>query len=305
MANIAFGRDLDFHSGGKDLIFPHHHNEMVQCCAYHEINKWSSFWLHTGHLHLKNDVKMSKSLSNTILIRDMLSKYTSNHFRMFCLLSPYRNDKEYSEDKMVKPVNLVNSFSSFLNLCENYANKKIVDLQFKADESQVLQRLEESKQKIHNFLSNDFDTCSLIDELSNIVNYMNKNFHSYKTIDELNDLNRHYGCVMSVHNFIKSILEMLGLVFNEDTNLTSGLKIDDIVMSSLKFRKLVRNFALDKNKNLSKETKMELLKYCDDFRQDLNNSKIEFKVCYFKITFKFKIFFFKDHKTDTIWKIKH
>jgi len=91
LASIGFGKDLDFHSGGKDLVFPHHHNELTQCCAYYSKNQWSSFWLHSGHLHLKNDVKMSKSLSNTISIREFLKSYNSNQFRYFCLLSPYRN----------------------------------------------------------------------------------------------------------------------------------------------------------------------------------------------------------------------
>jgi cysteinyl-tRNA synthetase len=93
LANIVFGRDLDFHSGGKDLMFPHHENEMIQCCAYHGIENWSSFWLHTGHLHLKGDVKMSKSLKNTISIKDILKSYKSDEFRMFCLLSHYRYGK--------------------------------------------------------------------------------------------------------------------------------------------------------------------------------------------------------------------
>ena len=291
LANIAFGRDLDFHSGGKDLIFPHHHNEMIQCCAFHNMNKWSSFWLHTGHLHLKNDTKMSKSLQNTISIRDMLSKYTSNHFRMFCLLSPYRNDKEYSEDKMIKPVNLFNSFLSFLNLCENFANGRLRNLRFKSDESQVYHRLENTKQKIHDALSDDFDTCLVINELSNLVNFMNKNFESCVIGEDVNDLNRYYGCVMSVHNYTKWVLELLGLVINEDRNNSSNLKIGDIVESSLKFRKLVRNLALDKNRNLNTDTKMELLKYCDLFRQNLDQSNIEIKVI-LKIIINFFLIFF-------------
>ena len=90
LASIAFGQHLDFHSGGKDLIFPHHQNEMIQCCAFHNLSTWSRTWLHTGHLHLKDDVKMSKSLQNTVSIRDLLVRYTSDQFRLFCLISPYR-----------------------------------------------------------------------------------------------------------------------------------------------------------------------------------------------------------------------
>jgi cysteinyl-tRNA synthetase len=90
LASIAFGAQLDMHSGGKDLVFPHHQNELTQCCAFHGMQGWSSVWLHTGHLHLSGDVKMSKSLANTVSIRQLLEKYTSDQFRMFCLLSHYR-----------------------------------------------------------------------------------------------------------------------------------------------------------------------------------------------------------------------
>lgn len=105
LATIGFGDEIDFHSGGKDLIFPHHHNELVQCCAYFNTPSWSSFWLHSGHLHLKNDVKMSKSLFNTISIREFLKSYNSNQFRLFCLLSPYRNGNQLN--KLIKYLRLI------------------------------------------------------------------------------------------------------------------------------------------------------------------------------------------------------
>lgn len=79
------------HSGGIDLIFPHHENEEAQSCCYHGVDQWVNYWLHCGHLHLRGDVKMSKSLQNTVSIRDYLEKYSANHLRMLCLLSHYRN----------------------------------------------------------------------------------------------------------------------------------------------------------------------------------------------------------------------
>ena len=90
LATIAFGNKLDLHSGGKDLIFPHHENEIRQCCAYHSVDVWSTHWLHSGHLHLKDDVKMSKSLQNTISIKNLLKTYKSDEFRLFCLMSHYK-----------------------------------------------------------------------------------------------------------------------------------------------------------------------------------------------------------------------
>ena len=88
--STIFGNSVDVHSGGIDLIFPHHENEEAQSCCYHEVEQWVNYWIHCGYLSLQ-DVKMSKSLKNTISIREFLEKYTANQFRTLCLLSNYKN----------------------------------------------------------------------------------------------------------------------------------------------------------------------------------------------------------------------
>jgi leucyl-tRNA synthetase len=93
-SSTMYGPELDIHSGGEDLRFPHHENELAQTQAYYCCSQWTNYWLHCGHLHLKNDhEKMSKSLKNYISVTDMLEKYTANQFRIFCLLAHYRNRK--------------------------------------------------------------------------------------------------------------------------------------------------------------------------------------------------------------------
>lgn len=85
------GNNIDIHSGGIDLAFPHHENEEAQSCCYHDTDQWINYWLHTGHLHLPGHAKMSKSLQNTISIPDLLKTLSANEFRIFCLFSHYRN----------------------------------------------------------------------------------------------------------------------------------------------------------------------------------------------------------------------
>lgn len=290
LANIAFGNNLDFHSGGRDLIFPHHHNEMTQCCAYHESEKWASFWLHTGHLHLSGNEKMSKSLKNTVSIRDLLNKYTSNQFRLFCLLSPYRNDIEFSHERMQKPINLLNSFQSFLKLCKTYCNKEIPMMKLNIDETMVYEKLDQSQRNIHLALCDDFNTCQAIEELSQLMNLINKSFQ--KTTSQNgsteDDLNRHYGCVMSVANCVKTTLEMFGLVLDQQSNkgVSESVNVNDLIESSLRFRKNIRKLAM--TKEIPKDIKNSIFEACDQLRDDLKSQNIEFK----------------DMKSDTIWQIK-
>jgi cysteinyl-tRNA synthetase len=66
---------VDIHSGGVDLKFPHHDNEIAQAEAFHDSNEWINYWFHNGHLHIKG-LKMSKSLKNFISIKKILEDYS-------------------------------------------------------------------------------------------------------------------------------------------------------------------------------------------------------------------------------------
>ncbi|XP_057563003.1 probable cysteine--tRNA ligase, mitochondrial isoform X2 [Hippopotamus amphibius kiboko] len=71
IASLVFGSRLDIHSGGIDLAFPHHENEIAQCEAFHQCQQWGNYFLHSGHLHMKGkEEKMSKSLKNYITIKN-------------------------------------------------------------------------------------------------------------------------------------------------------------------------------------------------------------------------------------------
>lgn len=94
--SAIFGSQIDIHSGGKDLEFPHHENEEAQSCCHHGTEQWINYWIHTGHLHSQGDVKMSKSLKNTISIEEFLKKHSGNEFRLLCLLTHYRKGKSNS-----------------------------------------------------------------------------------------------------------------------------------------------------------------------------------------------------------------
>lgn len=67
MASAILGQNMDIHSGGVDLMFPHHDNELAQSEAYHGCKQWVNYFIHTGHLHIEG-LKMSKSLKNFISI---------------------------------------------------------------------------------------------------------------------------------------------------------------------------------------------------------------------------------------------
>ncbi|XP_011310849.1 cysteine--tRNA ligase, mitochondrial, partial [Fopius arisanus] len=112
MASITLGDNIDIHSGGIDLSFPHHENEEAQSCCYHQTSQWVNYWLHSGLLHLE-DNKMSKSLQNTITIKELLENFTANQFRLLCLCTHYRSNIDFSHEAMEKAVALMKKFEYF------------------------------------------------------------------------------------------------------------------------------------------------------------------------------------------------
>ncbi len=89
------GQTFDIHAGGKDLIFPHHENEIAQSEGYTG-KKFVNYWIHNGFVNI-NQEKMSKSLGNFFTIRDILNQYDAEVVRLFLLSTHYRSPIDFSD----------------------------------------------------------------------------------------------------------------------------------------------------------------------------------------------------------------
>jgi len=90
------GQQIDIHGGGSDLIFPHHENEIAQAEAAYGREPFCGWWLHNGMLAL-DGVKMSKSLGNLVLARELMARYEPDHLRLYLLSTHLRADANYHE----------------------------------------------------------------------------------------------------------------------------------------------------------------------------------------------------------------
>jgi cysteinyl-tRNA synthetase len=95
MACELLGETLDIHGGGADLQFPHHENEIAQSEGAHG-KPLARFWMHNGFINI-DDEKMSKSLGNFFLIRDVLKVFDAETIRFFVLRAHYRSPLNYSD----------------------------------------------------------------------------------------------------------------------------------------------------------------------------------------------------------------
>jgi cysteinyl-tRNA synthetase len=95
------GTTIDIHGGGNDLIFPHHENEIAQSRCAHEGETFSRYWLHNGFVNV-DSTKMSKSLGNVVLVRDLLDEAPGEVVRLALLNAHYRQPLDWSDDVLVE-----------------------------------------------------------------------------------------------------------------------------------------------------------------------------------------------------------
>ena len=162
MIKKHLGKTIDIHAGGQDLVFPHHENEIAQSTCVHQGETFSRYWLHNGFLSIDN-TKMSKSLGNVSLVRDLLKDYSGEVIRLALLTAHYRQPLEWSFNTLI-------------------AAKKMLDRVYGA-----LRNINVTTQKINNTkvpslileaLSNDLNTPMAMAEVFSLAKKLNKTLDS-------------------------------------------------------------------------------------------------------------------------------
>jgi cysteinyl-tRNA synthetase len=97
MAERHLGETIDIHGGGNDLIFPHHENELAQSTCAHKGKTFARFWLHNGFLNV-DSTKMSKSLGNVLLVRELLKDFPGEVIRLTLLSAHYRQPLDWTAE---------------------------------------------------------------------------------------------------------------------------------------------------------------------------------------------------------------
>jgi cysteinyl-tRNA synthetase len=110
MSMRYLGESFDLHGGGEDLIFPHHENEIAQSEAATAC-PFVQAWLHNGFVNLGSE-KMSKSLGNTLTIRDMVRRHDPEAIRLYLLGTHYRHPLEFSDERIVEAARALGRLSA-------------------------------------------------------------------------------------------------------------------------------------------------------------------------------------------------
>ncbi|XP_077153119.1 putative cysteine--tRNA ligase, mitochondrial isoform X2 [Ranitomeya variabilis] len=243
IASTVFGEQLDIHTGGIDLAFPHHENEIAQCEAYHQCDRWGNYFLHSGHLHLKgNEDKMSKSLKNYITVQEFLQSFSSDEFRMFCLRTKYRSAVEYSNDSMSEATNTLKIISSFLNDASAYVKGQL--LCGPVQEDILWQSLNETKVTVKAAFADDFDTLGAVNAVLDLIHHGNRQLKAVSKGIPVARSPVVYGAIVS---YVEQFLDLLGMSQQEKQVAVEGKNtalLMNVVDEIVDFRSQVRNYAL-------------------------------------------------------------
>ena len=116
MNKKAFGEQIDIHGGGRDLIFPHHENEIAQTEALTG-KPFAKYWIHNGLIKV-NGQKMSKSLGNSLFLKDLLDKYSAETIRFALLETNYRADINVTDNLFPDAEKHLKDFYSIYKLAD-------------------------------------------------------------------------------------------------------------------------------------------------------------------------------------------
>jgi cysteinyl-tRNA synthetase len=168
MSEKTLGLPFDIHGGGRDLIFPHHENEIAQsCCSTADADKpesYAKYWMHNGFVTIDGE-KMSKSLGNIILVNDLTEKYHGEVIRLALLSSHYRQGLDWNESVIHQAKKLLDKLYSLYD--------ELKDI--KIDE-------EEQNFKGIEIIFDDLNTPGLISEANKLIKEGDSSNNSEKAL---------------------------------------------------------------------------------------------------------------------------
>ncbi len=170
MIEKHLGETIDIHGGGRDLIFPHHENELAQSQCAHGGKNYVNYWLHNGYINI-DGTKMSKSLGNFKTVRDLLTQYPGEVIRFALLSAQYRSEMDFSAALLEQSKSAVDSAYAALR---RHTQVNVGTIEITLEDSAVFKAL-----------LDDLNTPLAISHIHALIAKLNKNEDVVETKAEL------------------------------------------------------------------------------------------------------------------------
>jgi len=230
MSERYLGIPIDIHAGGEDLVFPHHENEIAQseACSGGR-TKFANYWLHSGMLTIDRE-KMSKSVGNFLLLKDVLEHVRPQALRLLMLQAHYRSPLDYSAERLQEATASLERIESALrNLAwaiESYAPTPLAPNEL-GDKSvswtaDLLDRIEVCQEQFANSMDDDFNTAGAVAAIFELVTASNSSIKGGIFGAT------HHLAVIEAHDTIVELLDVLGVTVaamgkNDEDELPGGV----------------------------------------------------------------------------------
>ena len=244
MSSKLLGDVFDIHGGGQDLIFPHHENEIAQSrCSSHQ--EYARYWMHNGYINV-NGEKMSKSLGNFFLLREVLEHFEGRVIRFFVLGAHYRKPIDFSNNELEQA-------KSGLERIDNAVERLREKIKSGAvsggdDLSGLKDLLRETEERFIQAMDDDFNTAQGIGVIFELIKEINK----YTEVEKISE--EGLKALQMAYDYIENIMEnVFGVTLKSQENI--GNLTADLVEFLLEIRRKAR---AEKNWALSDEIRDRL-----------------------------------------------
>jgi cysteinyl-tRNA synthetase len=211
MSMKYLGETIDIHSGGQDLVFPHHENEIAQSEGATG-KPFARYWMHNAFININNE-KMSKSLNNFFTVRDIKEKFDLEVFRLFMLSAHYRSPVNFSSELLEQAQNalerLYNAKNNLTYLLEKVENKPLSQ-----EEEDFKKTLDEYRNRFKEAMDEDLNTADGLSVIFDMVRDINSN----AKVDSSKEI------VKASYDMLMELADVLGLLYKKEESLDNEIE---------------------------------------------------------------------------------
>jgi len=224
------GKQFDIHGGARDLIFPHHENEIAQSESITGEKPFVKYWLHTGFLKI-NGEKMAKSLGNFITVREALKKYDAEVIRLFVLSTHYRSEIDFTDERLKGAETSLNRLYNSLEVLED-AKKDSVEGEPNDEEQLFGDNIQKLRNEFVDAMDEDFNTPRALASLFEMSKEINRYLDEHKQVSKK--------IIETSYDDFSELGKALGLFRQEKTREIGGQLADDLVQLLFDLREELR-----------------------------------------------------------------
>lgn len=225
------GPGFDIHGGGGDLIFPHHENEIAQSEGCMDGQQFARYWMHNAFITI-NQEKMSKSLGNFFLVRDVLEKFQGDIIRFYLLGTHYRSPLDFDDEKLVMASKGLERLKNSVRLAQETLAKVLPDEEPQL-EDELVKAAQKARAEFEEAMDDDFNSAQAYAALFELAKDLNTCLTK--------EVRKAYAITEAV-NTLKELAEVLGFDLEaegEDTQADSG-KLAQVMELLLELRQNAR-----------------------------------------------------------------